>query len=245
MGFILDVPADLERSNSGLRTTKEVDTSARFLLSELCTALEVVDLGATSLLDVGCGVKFTRAILGADLPVGGYFGIDVYAPVIEFLSSNVADPRFRFRHFDVHNERYNPGGTPLGEAGPFPVDGERFDAVLGYSLFTHLDPDDTRTTLARMRESVVDDGRAVFTAFLDEHSDTGFGWIDTYSEALGGSVEGIANGSYKDVFEDDPLRVTMYDRAFLTELLAENGWRLLEVRAPSPYAQHTVVAVAD
>ncbi len=238
------VPPELERSHGGLRDGARVDASALALLDVLCTILGTTDLSGVRCLDVGCGVKFSRALVNRNLPIGRYFGVDVYAPVVEFLTEAVVDPRFAYAHFDVANERYNPGGVTLRETTEFPIGDERFDVCLGYSLFTHLDPVDFEVTLSHMRRAVDPGGRAVFTVFLDEHSASGHGWIDKYSEAFGESVVGLTEGGYKDVFEEDPLRVTLYDRALVTSLLEATGWTLVNVTDPSPFAQHTVLAVA-
>ena len=196
----LIVPAELERSHGGLRHDGEVDDSATFLLDKLVEYLGADDLAALALLDVGCGIKFTRALINHEIPVGSYFGVDVYKPVIEFLRDNVVDDRFAYAHFDVHNERYNPDGRRMSDTGAFPVGDSRFDVALGYSLFTHLDPGDAEITLRNMRSAIANGGRAVFTIFLDEHSESGLGWVDQYSKALGDSVAGTADGGFADVF---------------------------------------------
>lgn len=117
--------------------------------------------------------------------------------------------------------------------------------ITGYSLFTHVDPSDFSHLARMMREISSDETILVFTAYLDEHSDGGHGFIDGFSESLGGSAAGIANGGYIDVFPDDPHRVTLYDRRFADQLLHGAGWRLDDMREHTPATQHLLIASAD
>jgi hypothetical protein len=49
-----------------------------------------------NLLDFGCGVRFSQAIINCDFPIGRYVGVDVYPAMIKFLQENVQDPRFAY-----------------------------------------------------------------------------------------------------------------------------------------------------
>ena len=55
-------------------------------------------------------------------------------------------------------------------------------------------------------------------------------------------MRGMSKGGHVDVFEDDPLRVALYDERYARELLGRAGWRIDEIRDPTPVAQHTIVA---
>ena len=92
----LVVPPSLERSSRGLIERGQIDESAQDLLAVLVQILGVRDLGELDVLDVGCGVKMTRAIINHDLPIGHYTGLDVNPDVIGFLSEAVTDARFTF-----------------------------------------------------------------------------------------------------------------------------------------------------
>lgn len=46
----------------------------------------------TELLDVGCGTKFSEALLNDEVPIKKYAGVDVYAEMIDVLRQEVADP---------------------------------------------------------------------------------------------------------------------------------------------------------
>ncbi len=231
----LEVPRHLHRS-----LTKQDDKarrSGRALLADLAARLGRPDLDGVSVLDVGCGVKFTEALVNDDLPIGSYTGIDVYSPVIEFLTSAVDDPRFSFHHVDFHNARYNPDGVKMTAESRFPVGDSVFDLICGFSLFTHLDPDDFVVMLAIMRRHAAPDGRLVFTAFIDERTGGGHGLVDQYHRALGDDIG--PHVPYRDFAPDDVLRVALYSEEYARELVDRSDWRLISIDEPTPYAQHT------
>ena len=74
--------------------------AGRDLLAHMCTALGLDSLAASRILDMGCGTKFTQAILNYDIAVGEYIGVDVYRETIDFLApwpsiTSFADPAQR------------------------------------------------------------------------------------------------------------------------------------------------------
>jgi SAM-dependent methyltransferase len=165
----LVVPSHLQRS---LRHDEdEAERSARVLLGVLARQLARNDLDCVHVLDIGCGVKLTQALVNDGLPIGSYTGIDVSAPVIGFLRSSVEDPRFTFHHVDFHNARYNPTGLEMTPDAVLPVERADFDLICAFSLVTHLAPDDTKSILAISARYAHDRTRLVFTAFLDVHTE--------------------------------------------------------------------------
>lgn len=107
----LEVPKQLQRSRT--KDEQRAHESARALLDVLAGEVGRADLAGIDVLDVGCGVRFSQALLNDELPIGSYTGVDVYPPVIEHLSANVSDPRFSYHHVDFFNARYNPTGQPM------------------------------------------------------------------------------------------------------------------------------------
>lgn len=152
--------------------------SAVHLLGLLAERLGWPDLADRSVLDMGCGTKFTKAIVEHGLPVGRYVGVDTSAAVIELLRASVSDERFEFHHVPIRNQLYNPDGAPLAELDALPIDDEEFDAICLFSVFTHLDPPDFVSMLRLLRPYVAEDGRLLFSVFLHEDSGTGFGIRD-------------------------------------------------------------------
>lgn len=230
----LQVPKALQRSR-----TKDEDYAQRSavdLLGVLARKIERPDLADVSVLDVGCGVKFSQALINHGLAIGSYTGIDVHEPVIEHLSSTVADDRFRYHHVDFFNARYNPAGMPMAPTSRLPVEGETFDLICGFSLFTHLDPDDFSIMLGLMARCAHPGTRLVFTAFLDEHTAGGHGLIDQYSKASGHDVS--TGEPFRDFFPDDVLRVALFSEPYARQLIEDSPWTLLSIDDPTPYAQH-------
>jgi SAM-dependent methyltransferase len=140
--------------------------SAGELVDLLCRTFGVDDLGDQRILDVGCGTKLTKYFFDGHAPVGHYTGIDAYGEVVDFLRSNVSDPRFSYHHIDVHNEAYNPGGQPLADLPALPVGDETFDIICLFSVFTHLAPHDYQPMLRLLRPCVRPDGGLLYSLFV-------------------------------------------------------------------------------
>jgi len=228
------VPKQLSRSLR--RDEEEADCSALALLAVLAPESGHDDLTDVNVLDVGCGVKFTQALINHELPVGSYTGIDVSAPVIEFLRSSVDDSRFAFHHVDFHNARYNPTGVKMTPTAVLPVERPDFDLICGFSLVTHLAPEDTESILAITSRYAHEQTRLAFTAFLDVHTEGGHGLVDRYSRALGGDVS--TGAPYQDFVAGDALRAALYSAPYMRELIGRSPWELVSIRDPTPYAQH-------
>ena len=153
------------------RTAQTEDSwvaSARSLLDLMCRVAEVEDLGSISVLDIGCGTNLVKVFREERRPIGRYVGVDASAEIIDFLQDNVADRRFEFHHIDVHNERYNPAGTPLRDYEPLPLVDQQFDLITLFSVFTHLAPHDYTTMLRVLRPHAHAKTRLLFSLFVDE-----------------------------------------------------------------------------
>ncbi len=126
-------------------------------------------------LDVGCGIgRMARPLTGYLDERGSYDGFDVDAAGVAWCQRNVSPrfPRFRFRHVDVRNDRYNPRGrVPPGELR-FPFEDASFDFVFLTSVFTHMLPVDTGHYLREVSRVLAPGGRCLSTWFLrNEESD--------------------------------------------------------------------------
>ncbi len=158
----LVVPSELCRN--AIRDPVAVVDASVWLIGHMCEHIGASDLGDLDVLDFGCGVRFTQAFLNRGVPIKHYVGVDVSRPVIDFLRSNVSDPRFEFFHLDARNERYNPTGQPLSEMTVPETEGRRFDLICLFSVFTHLAPADYVAMLRLLRRFVQPDGRLVLHA---------------------------------------------------------------------------------
>jgi len=216
----------------------------------------LADLGETKLLDIGCGSKFTQAILDRNLPIGQYVGIDVYAEMINFLKSNVDDPRFSFHHMNVHNEMYNQDGETLTAETRLPMGEEKFDLISLFSVFTHLSPHDYVAMLKLLRSYVKPDGRLFFTLFVNEETTGGYGYIDFYARALRSAANTLpekhkqhlitasqneGQPDFVDMIPEQPLKVAMYSRENAQKLIEGTGWDIESLNDPVKEIQHYMV----
>lgn len=242
--------------------------AGRDLLDLVAGVAGAADLGGCRVLDVGCGTRFTQLLLDEGRPIGRYVGVDVEEQVVDFLRGAVDDPRFSFHHIDVQNDLYNPGGTPLADLGRLPVD-EPFDVICLFSVFTHLAPHDFAAMLRLLREHATPDTRLVFSLFVNEWSTVeeareGFlarsstkleqqlqdrleadpAFREAFEQALRDRSTTRSTGpvpDFLDVEPDRPLLVAAYSEAYARRVVAEAGWRSLELRPPAAHVQHHFV----
>lgn len=90
----LSVPPPHLRRGAGKAFEDSSIDSDRHILTYMTEALGHETLADARVLDMGCGTKFTQAILGYDIPIGEYIGVDVFREMIQFLSeATVGDDR--------------------------------------------------------------------------------------------------------------------------------------------------------
>ena len=205
----LVVPKELGRNGpwvSGLGPEKTGTT----LINLVIERLGLKDLRDVDVLDVGCGVRFTQAIINCDIPIKSYSGIDLHEPMIRYLQQHVTDPRFTYRPWDVQNRMYNVAGSKLTRESRLPIPGD-FDLIWLFSVFTHMDPDDADSLLAILRRHVRPAGWLLFSAFIDPE------------------IEG-----FEDRNPDKPLLRAFYGERLMRQLLGNNGWEVLALHPRDP-----------
>ena len=233
----LDVPEKFWR---GPRKTEDSAVqSAVGMLGHVAAVLGLEDLAEVSMLDVGCGVKFSQAILNNGVPIGRYVGIDVSTRIIEFLATAVTDPRMQYEHFNAHNERYNPRGLTM-DGVELPVNGEQFDVICLFSVFTHLDPTDYVTMLKLLRPHIKPNGHLLYSVFIDEKTPGGQGMCDRMAAQFGDQVVGKTE-TFRDLDPKQPLYKALYSRQYAKDLVTDTGWTIETIGDPVPYIQHLVV----
>jgi SAM-dependent methyltransferase len=237
----LRVPDALRRG--ARKDEDESIASAVTAIAHMCADLDLDDLSASRVLDVGCGVKFTQAFLNEGVPIGSYTGLDVYREMIDFLIKSVDDQRFEYHAIDVYNARYNPSGTPLSSATRLPVEERAFDVICLFSVFTHLDPDDARAMLEVLRRHIAPGGRLFFTIYLDEATREGHGLLDAFVRQLGPDAAGGV-ATFRDFDPDRPLFWAVYAEQYARDLIAETGWHVAYLGRPTPEMQHHFVCTA-
>ena len=166
----LIVPEELNRNAPVVRASGAENTGCE-IISLVAERLKLATLVDCDVLDVGCGVRFTQAIINRQISIGSYTGIDTHKPLIDFLQSEVRDPRFAFAWWNVHNDQYNPVGEPMQSYEDIPVEGQ-YDVIWLFSVFTHLFPDDSDKLLRILRQHAHENTALVFTAFILEDVET-------------------------------------------------------------------------
>ena len=91
-------------------------------------------------LDIGCGYGRLPHALKRSAFAGSYLGIDVLEKHVRWCNKRLGEPRFRFQHADIKNDRYNPGGSLAVD--DLDLGDDRFDVIAAFSVFTHMWPED-------------------------------------------------------------------------------------------------------
>jgi SAM-dependent methyltransferase len=164
----ITVPSYLQRNAPDV-LADGVEQTGESLLRRLARRIGRPNLVGLDLLDIGCGVRFTQTLINRHLAFASYTGVDVSLPIVEWLKEHVEtrDERFRFVHWNVHNALYNPQAPRMDNYQRLPVDDD-YDLIMGFSLFTHLAPDDAACMLRLARKAVRGDGFLFFSAFCDD-----------------------------------------------------------------------------
>jgi len=215
----LPIPSHLRR---GLLRYKEQESieSGRKIIEHFLDVTGWESLAGRHILDIGCGVKLAQAIVEYDVDIGSYTGLDIFPDMIDFLSGAVAeDERFRFVNAPYHNELYNPQGEPLGPDTVLPLDGDEFDAVWSFSVFTHLNPADADHMMRLVRQGMKPDGLAYFTAFVDRGT----------------------RDDFRDAVPEQPLKVAVFSETAFMRLVENNGLQPIRYREPEEVLQHQLL----
>ncbi|MEM7691472.1 MAG: class I SAM-dependent methyltransferase [Pseudomonadota bacterium] len=242
----LEVPVELRRGRHRNNQESSVASAVK-ILNYLAHHLGLKDFSATDMLDMGCGVKFTQAFLNEELPIRKYVGVDLYPEMIDFLKKTVVDPRLSYYHANFQNEMYNPNGRPLARFQELPLAGTQFDVITLLSVFTHLEPKDYVSMLRLLRKYVKPDGRLIYSLFIDEFTEGGFGLIDTYQKvleknsALAEAPKDLKRvvAPFRDLDPSQPLKWALYSEAHARELIEGTGWEVLSLTPPpASWLQH-------
>lgn len=207
----IQVPGEVSRNHPGIRKIGVVKTG-KMLIEKAAKFAGVDSLADKCVLDIGCGTRFTSAIINKKISIKNYTGIDVSKPVIDYLKTNVEpfDERFNYAHWDVVNALYNENGMPFSGEALLPIDRtNKFDLIWMFSVITHQAPEEAVTLFKVLKKYIKNDGSMVFTAFIEK------------------DVE-----NFIDVNKDQPLMVAQFDYDFMIALLDEAGWEVKSTHSP-------------
>jgi SAM-dependent methyltransferase len=205
----LAVPPAFNRNSSTVTSLKPPEEAGLWLLERMRLQIGFESYADKSVLDFGCGVRFTQAIINSGFQIGRYYGVDSFRDMIEFLENNVHDSRFAYYHLNAYHPLYNALGIELSAETRLPAAERTFDVVCMFSVITHQYPKDSRWIFTMLRRYVREHGHLFFTCFADEFIPT---FEDRSAERNGGRC--------------------FYNPTFLNELVEGCGWRKV-ISAPS------------
>lgn len=199
---VLHVPVQHRRGESKKFQEKSILSGYKMLLYIQQNAK--TDLSTADILDFGCGVKFTQAILQFDIPIKSYFGVDVSTKMIDYLKANVSDGRFKFETVPFFNEMYNRKGEKMTATSSLPVKDKKFDLITLQSVFSHFNPTDLENALQIFERYLNPNGKIFFTCFVEESLPENF----------------------IDENPDKPLLRALYKKEYLDMLIHNAGYQI-------------------
>jgi SAM-dependent methyltransferase len=208
---VLQVPDRFNRNSSTVTSLMPAEQSGLWLLERMRGRIGLESLAEKRILDFGCGVRFSQAILNCGLDVSRYVGIECFAAMIAFLRSEVRDPRFEYYFLDAYHPLYNTAGSPLSMNTSLPLAERDFDVASMISVITHQSPSDSEAIFAILRRHVAAEGHLFFTCFLDEAIPS---FEDRSPERNGGRC--------------------VYNPGFLRDLVERCGWRFVSGAPAEP-----------
>lgn len=201
------VPDSFRRGAFGGRRLVE---TGKEILDLLCETAGIDDLAGLDLLDFGSGYRMAQVLLEYDMAFDSYCGVDIDPEMMAWLQDNNPDPRMAFHLVPFQNEMYRPDGDPMTAQSGLPVGDQRFDLAMMFSVVTHLPPADTRALFAILRRYVRADGFVYFSAFVNP----------------------LMEEEYAEGNPEMPLWMSIYQEAFLFDLLAATGWACTSYAEP-------------
>jgi len=117
------------------------------------------------ILDFGGNIGTFLESAGANVDHKDYWCIDINPAVI--AQGRALYPRAHFIHFNRYNSQYNSHGI---RNHPLPDCGVKFDFILAFSVFTHVDEREMVETVESLRRMLSKEGVLAFT-FLEPNYD--------------------------------------------------------------------------
>lgn len=112
------------------------------------------------ILDFGGNIGTFLTSAGDRVDHEDYWCIDINPAVVE--QGRLTYPRAHFVHFNRYSPQYNPYGR---RNQPIPDCGVKFDIILAFSVFTHVDKKEMVESVGALRRMLAPDGVLAFTFF--------------------------------------------------------------------------------
>ena len=126
-------------------------------------------------------------------------------------------PNLRFRHLDVHNDRYNPKGKIAPEDVTFPTRTESQDMACLFSIFTHFYRSDIQLYLHELHRVLKPGGTVVATWFVYDDA--------RYDAAVDSAYPMVHRLDAHTIYNDpaDPLRAIAFHEDLVRSMCATAG----------------------
>jgi SAM-dependent methyltransferase len=207
---VLVIPERFNKNAEDVRKMASQAQTGAWLIEYMCRRIGIADLGASDVLDFGCGCRFADSFVNLRVPVQSYLGVDVDREMIDWLNANAADPRLSFVWWNARNPTYNPAGVELDEYRSLPVGDRQFDVICMFSVITHQLPADAERILRLLRRCIRPEGHLFFSANLQE----------------------IEEG-YREM-TPEPTGHSAYSLRLLREIVERSGWRIESIEPKGP-----------
>jgi SAM-dependent methyltransferase len=122
--------------------------------------LDRPDWKGRKILDFGGNIGTFLASAGDRVDHEDYWCIDINPAVVE--QGRLTYPRAHFVHFNRYSPQYNPYGR---RRQSIPDCGMKFDVVLAFSVFTHVDKKEMVESVGALRRMLAPGGVLAFTFF--------------------------------------------------------------------------------
>jgi hypothetical protein len=128
------------------------------------------------------------------------------------------------------------------------IEGQAFDVICLFSVFTHLAPHDYRAMLQLLHRFAKPRARLFYTLFINELTDNGRGLVDSLASKAGAALtspvvepDDSPVPDFVDMNPSDPLRWAVYSRQYALALVDGTGWHVESVSPPDIHLQHHIV----
>lgn len=112
------------------------------------------------ILDFGGNIGTFLVSAGDNVDHEDYWCVDLNPAVVE--QGRLMYPRAHFVHYDRYSPQYNPHGV---RHQPIPDCGVKFDIILAFSVFTHVDRSEMVELVGSLRSMLAPEGVLSFTFF--------------------------------------------------------------------------------
>lgn len=184
-----------------------------------------------SVFDFGCGCgRLARQLMQQDPMPRRYLGIDLHRGMVEWCQRELTAvcPSFQFRHHDVFNPGFNPGGGKPMQAR-FPAADHSFKLMFAWSVFTHILEDQAGFYLGEARRILDPGGLLASTWFL-------------FDRRYFPMLQHSQNALY--INPADPTNAVIFDRAWLEAALAAHGLGIVHATPPAVRGYHWLLHIA-